>query len=94
MNTQKRFVESTSIELTHADDWDEYAWQDGDQILIELYDPESETYMHIVALYMEIYGQFEVLDSDGAFGLSLLDEMYPDAEVTAWQPISTSRRVL
>lgn len=94
MNTQKRFVESTSIELTHADDWDEYAWQDGDQILIELYDPESETYMHIVALYMEIYGQFEVLDSDGAFGLSLLDEMYPDVEVTAWQPISTSRRVL
>ena len=50
--------------------------------------------MHIVALYMEIYGQFEVLDSDGAFGLGLLDEMYPDAEVTAWQPISTSRRVL
>ena len=52
MNTQKRFVESTSIELKHTDDWDEYVWQDGDQILIELYDPESETYMHIVALNM------------------------------------------
>lgn len=36
MNTQKRFVESTSIELTHTDDWDEYVWQDGDQILIGL----------------------------------------------------------
>lgn len=94
MNTPKRFVERTAIELTHNDDWNDYEWEDGDQILIELYDPESETYMHIVALYMEIYGQFEVLDSDGAFGLGLLDEMYPDAEVTAWQPISTSRRVL
>lgn len=93
MSNTKRCVESTSLELTHNDDWDDYVWEDGDQILIELYDPESETYMHIVALYMEIYGQFEVLDSDGAFGLSLLDEVYPESEVTAWQPISTIRRI-
>lgn len=94
MKPNKRFVESTALELTHNDDWDDYAWGDGDQILIELYDAESATFMHIVALYMDDYGQFEVLAPDGAFGLSLLDEMYPDAEVTAWQPISTTRRTL
>lgn len=94
MSKTKLFVESTVVPIMHNDYWEDYDWKDGDQILVELYDPESETYMHIVALYMEIYGQFEVLDSDGAFGLGLLDEMYPDAEVTAWQPISTSRRVL
>lgn len=94
MSKTKRFVESTVVPIMHKDYWEDYDWKGGDQILVELYDPESETYMYIVALYMEIYGQFEVLDSDGAFGLSLLDEMYPDVEVTAWQPISTSRRVL
>ena len=91
MNTQKRFVESTSIELTHADDWDEYAWQDGDQILVELYDPESDTFMHIVGLFIEDLGKFQVLAPDGAFGLDELEEMYPESEVTAWQPITTVR---
>ena len=94
MSNTKRCVESTALELTHNDDWDDYIWEDGDQILIELYDAESATFMHIVALYIENFGQFEVLAPDGAFGLSLLDEMYPDVEVTAWQPIRTTRRIL
>lgn len=91
MSNQKRFVESTTLELTHNDDWDDYVWEDGDQILIELYDPESDTFMHIVGLFIEDLGKFQVLGPDGAFSLDLLDEMYPEPEVTAWQPITTVR---
>lgn len=94
MNTPKRFVERTAIELTHNDDWNDYEWEDGDQILIGLYDAESGTVMHIVGLYMEDCDDFQVLEPGGSFGLDCLDEMYLDVEITAWQPISTSRRVL
>lgn len=94
MSKTKRSVESTVVPIMHKDYWEDYDWKGGDQILIGLYDAESGTVMHIVGLYMEDCDDFQVLAPDGAFGLSLLDEMYPDVEVTAWQPISTSRRVL
>lgn len=50
--------------------------------------------MHIVGLYMEDCDDFQALEPGGSFGLDCLDEMYSDVEITAWQPISTSRRVL
>lgn len=91
MSKAKRFVESTVVPITHKDYWEDYDWRDGDQILIELYDSESDTFMHIVGLFIEDLGKFQVLAPGGAFELDELDEMYPDAEVTAWQPISTVR---
>lgn len=89
----KRIVERTAIELTHNDDWNEYEWEDGDQILISLYDAEYGIVMHLVGVYIEDFGEFHVPTPEGVFGLDFLDEMYPDAEITAWQPISTSRRI-
>lgn len=53
--------------------------------------PESDTFMHIVGLFIKDLGKFQVLAPDGAFGLDELDEMYPESEVTAWQPITTVR---
>lgn len=91
MSKTKLFVESTVVPIMHKDYWTDYDWKDGDQILVELYDPESDTFMHIVGLFIEDLGKFQVLAPDGAFGLDELEEMYPESEVTAWQPITTVR---
>ena len=84
MSKTKLFVESTVVPM-HNDYWEDYDWKDGDQILVELYDPESDTFMHIVGLFIEDLGKFQVLAPDGAFGLDELEEMYPEYEVPAWQ---------
>lgn len=91
MSKRKLFVESTVVPIMHKDYWEDYDWKDGDQIIVELYDPESDTFMHIVGLFIENLGKFQVLAPDGAFGLDELEEMYPESEVTAWQPITTVR---
>ena len=91
MSKTKLFVESTVVPIMPHDSWEDYDWKDGDQTLVELYAPESDPFMHIVGLFIEDLGKFQVLAPDGAFGLDELDEMYPESEVTAWQPITTVR---